>query len=243
MSQARFTLIFRGPAVDNGEIDVQDFAPALLAVGDLIQAANEVINGHKATVAVKVRATSEGSFEVDLALWQQIVDSIFTYAHVHRHGIAAANNLADLILKACTAAGFAGGGLLALIRFLKRRKPDKNEERGGDVIIHVGDTYFVTNREAVQLAEDIAVRNHARRLVSTLERDGIESISARRPGGEELKITREDVPAFDVPDTEEEELQNEVRRMTLQIISLSFKEDNKWRLTDGAAVHSWDRGR
>jgi hypothetical protein len=234
MSQARFTLIFRGPAVDNGEIDVQDFAPALLAVGDLIQSANEVINGDKATVAVKVRATAEGSFEIDLTLWQQIVDSIFTYAHDHRHGIAAANNLADLILKACTAAGFAGGGLLALIRFLKRRKPDKIEERGGDVIIHVGDTYFVTNREAVQLAEDIAVRNHARRLVSTLERDGIESISARRPEGEELKITREDVPAFDVPDTDEEELQNEVRRMTLQIISLSFKEDNKWRLTDGA---------
>jgi hypothetical protein len=75
MSEAHFSLIFRGPAVDNGEIDVQDFAPALLAVGDLLQAANEVINGDQAKVAVKVRSTTTACFEVDLSLWQQIVES------------------------------------------------------------------------------------------------------------------------------------------------------------------------
>lgn len=50
MSEARFSLIFRGLAVDNGEIDVHDLAPALLAVGDLLQAANQAINGEQAAV-------------------------------------------------------------------------------------------------------------------------------------------------------------------------------------------------
>lgn len=234
MSEARFSLLFRGSAVDNGEIDVQDFAPALLAVGDLLQAANKVINSDKATVSVKVRATSEGCFEVDLTLFQQLATSIFTFAEAHKDGIEAANGLADLVWKISAGVVGTGGGLFALLRWMKRRKPDKIEERGGDVIIIIGDTQFVTNEGTVKLAEDIAVRKHARKLVSALEREGIETISVRQPGHEELKLERRDVSSFDVPNVEEEEILDEERRMTLQIISLSFKEDNKWRLTDGA---------
>lgn len=241
MSEARFTLIFRGPAVDNGEIDVQDFAPALLAIGDLLQSANEAINGDLAKVAVKVRATAEGSFEVDLSLWQQIMESIFSYAEGHKDGIAAANELADLVLKVGGAVVGStvtvGGGLFALLKWLKGRKPEKIErQKDGDVSIHIGDTIFITNEKTVRLAENVAVRNNAKRLVSTLQRNGITSISARQPDDRgELTIDRDDIPAFELPEVEEEEeLQDETRRMTLQIISLSFKEDNKWRLTDGA---------
>jgi hypothetical protein len=238
MSEAHFSLIFRGRAVDNGEIDVHDLAPALLAVGELLQAANHAINGEQANVAVKVRATAEGSFEVDLSLWQHVIDSIFTYSETHKDGIAAANELTDLVMKAGGALTGTvvciGGGLLALLKWLKGRKPERIEERGGDVIIHIGDTSFVTNHRTIQLAENVAVRTQARRLVGSLERDGIESISARRSEEEELTIYREDIHSFDLPGETEEELSEELRRMTLQIISLSFKEDNKWRLTDGA---------
>ena len=237
MSEAHFSLIFRGQAVDDGEIDVRDLAPALLAVGDLLQAANHTINGEQANVAVKVKATSEGSFEIDLSLWQHVLDSIFTYSETHKDGIAAANELTDLVMKAAGGLTGAvmgvGGGLLALLKWLKGRKPERIEERGGDVIIHIGDTSFVTNRRTVQLAENVVVRTQARRLVGALERDGIESISARQSGEEELTIYRDDIHSFDLPD-DTEDLFVELRRMTLQIISLSFKEDNKWRLTDGA---------
>ncbi|TXM64956.1 hypothetical protein FV226_25745 [Methylobacterium sp. WL12] len=238
MSEAHFTLIFRGPAVENGEIDVQDFAPALLSIGDLLQSANEVINGSAAKVAVKVRATAEGSFEVDLSLWQQLIESIFNYAKDHKDGIAAAQELADLVLKiggGIGAAGtFVGGGLFALLKWLKGRKPEKIEyQDDGSVTIHIGDNYFMTNRRTVELAENVAVRNHAKRLVSTLQRDGITSIAARQNDRQELSLTREDIPSFDISDDQDEELADSTRPMVLQIISLSFKEENKWRLTDG----------
>lgn len=48
MSEASLTLVFDGPAVENGEIDVQELAPTLLAMGELIQAANDKINGDNA---------------------------------------------------------------------------------------------------------------------------------------------------------------------------------------------------
>jgi len=244
MSEANFSLIFRGTAVENGQIDVQDFAPALLAVGELLQSANEVVNGDKAKVAVKVRATAVACFEVDLTIWQEIIESIFTYAQTHKDGIEAANGLADLVFKIGGAvvggATVAGGGLFALLKWMKGRKPARIEEKDGDVIVHIGDTYFITNPQTIQLAESATVRTQARKLVSSLENEGIDSISARQPGSEELVIERNDIPSFDVPENDEEELEDETRKMTLQIISLSFKEDNKWRLTDGAEPFTAD---
>ena len=102
MSEANFSLKLIGPALDDGEIDVHDLAPALLAMGDLFQAANTAINGERAKASVKVRATSRGSFEVDLTLIQTLKESVktlFDFAAENNEGIAAANDLADLILK------------------------------------------------------------------------------------------------------------------------------------------------
>nr|WP_272214498.1 hypothetical protein [Marinicella sp. W31]MDC2880115.1 hypothetical protein [Marinicella sp. W31] len=103
-----------------------------------------------------------------------IIESIFTYAQAHKDEIAAANGLADLVFKIGGAAvggvTVAGGGLLALLKWMKGRKPDRIEEKGGDVIVHIGDTYFITNLQTIKLAESANVRSHARKMVASLEK-------------------------------------------------------------------------
>ena len=94
-SETNLTLVFDGPAVQRGEIDIQDLAPALLAMSKLIKVANSTINSRKAKVSVKVRGTSEGSFAVDLILLQSFIE----FATVHRDEIAAANELVNLIFQ------------------------------------------------------------------------------------------------------------------------------------------------
>ncbi|MCY1298229.1 hypothetical protein D9M70_477040 [compost metagenome] len=100
--------------------------------------------------------------------------------------------------------------------------------------MHIGDNYYVTNKKTVVLAQDIHVREGAKKFASVLKNSGIESIATKREGAPEEVITRTDLPSFDLPPPVEEELVDEIRRMNLQIISLSFKDDNKWRVTDGA---------
>ena len=239
MSEAHFTLKFHGRGIENGEIDVNDLAPAMLAVRSLIQAANSTINGDKAKASVKVRATAEGSFEVAFSLVQTLLESaktILDFAEANKDGVAAANGLADLIFKVLGGVGATGGGLLFLLKWLGGKKPEQIEEKAGDIILHIGDNHFITNKNTIRLAEDIAVREQAKNLVSVLQREGIESISATHGENAELRLERSDIRSFEIPETEEEEeeLQDEERRMNLQIISLTFKEDNKWRFTDGA---------
>jgi hypothetical protein len=52
MTDANFSLIFEGAAVENGEMDVKDLAPSLMALGELIQAANAEINGPAARITI-----------------------------------------------------------------------------------------------------------------------------------------------------------------------------------------------
>ncbi|HBH26811.1 MAG TPA: hypothetical protein DDX54_05365 [Rhodospirillaceae bacterium] len=239
MSEARLTFVFDGPAVQNGTIDVQALAPALLALGDLIQTANAEINGEKAQISVRVNATAQGSFEVDIQLFQSLAQgaqALWDTLADSKEGLSAANDLADLLFRAGQIAG-----LLYLLVFLRGKRPDKREERpDGSVSVHIGDTYIITNPKTVRLAESQAVRERARRVASALEREGIEKLSIKRTGQETLNITKQDVPAFDIPEPEDEEIQDIIRRANLQIVSLSFKEDNKWRVTEGAEVFSVD---
>ena len=235
MSKDNITLVFDGPAVENGEIDVQDRAPALLAIGELIQAANTEINGNRAQIVVKVRATIEGSFEVDLSVLQSLLEStkaLFDFASDNKDAIADTNELADLLFKVTAGIGGSFIGLFTLIQWLRGRKPDKIEHKGGDVHVTINGDVVVVNKKVLQLAESLPVREQARRAVATLSRQGIDTIRIKRPDRADLEITKSEVGFFDYQDTEEE-LVDEIRPMTLQIISLSFKEDNKWRVTDG----------
>lgn len=236
MSDANFSLIFDGSAVDNGEIDVKDLAPSLMALGELIQAANAEINGEKARMAVKLQATEKGSFEVHMTLVQSFgaqALTLFDSLNGHKDGIAAAKDLADIIFKVTAGTTAVGGGFFALIKWLAGRKPDKVETKGGDTYIHIGDNHFVTNSHVVALAENLLVREQARNLVSVLLNEGIDELSTRRGSGEKLRIRKREVRYFDIPDIEEETLDDAEREMFLQIDSLSFREGNKWRMTDG----------
>lgn len=76
---ARFHLVHDGPALVQHQMDVRALAAALLAMGDLVERANELLNGSQATVSVNVHASfKSGSFGIDLklaqSLWQRALD-------------------------------------------------------------------------------------------------------------------------------------------------------------------------
>lgn len=236
MSDSNFSLIFNGSAVDNGEIDVKDLAPALMALGELIQSANAEINGERARIAVKLQATKKGSFEVDMTLVQSISEQatlLMDSLAGHKDGLAAAKDLADIIFQVGATGVAAAGGFFGLIKWLRNRKPDRVETKGGDTYIHIGDTHFVTNSHAVALAENLEVREQAKNFVAVLLKEGIDEISTRRAHKEKLTIKKNEAHYFDLPQIEEETLEDVEREMFLQIDSLSFREGNKWRMTDG----------
>ena len=74
-------------------------------------------------------------------------------------------------------------------------------------------------------------------MVQPLNESGIVKLSFREKGRTVQEVTESDVPAFAVPDSREKVV-DEMSRRALSIVSVVFKEDNKWRLSDGDNVFS-----
>jgi hypothetical protein len=77
MSSQVFRVAFNGPAFEGGEIDVNNLAPALLALGEVVQRANEVLNKDRAHARLKLRAAEKGCFEAFLSIDVSVVDAIW----------------------------------------------------------------------------------------------------------------------------------------------------------------------
>ena len=228
MNKAAFKILFKGPAVDDFSIDARDLAPALLAAGGLFEEANRVLNGERASVHLRVRAHTPGSFGVELELVQPLIQQaidLFTGPSV----TAVAN-----IIQLVGGVGGASGGLFWLIKKLRGKKPDTIiDQKNGMVKITHGKTELEIPSDLVKLYFDYNVRKASENLSKPLETSGIISISIVDESERGEVIEKDDVSSFVVPEPEDEQIIEKEGKAAFSIISLSFKEDNKWRLHDG----------
>ncbi len=241
MSEAHFQIVYDGEAVRNGDMDVRSLAPALLALGDLFQQANTIINENKAEVSVRVRAEFKpGSFQIDLAL----VHSLFESAKhlILSKEAADAQEMLKRVFFFVGIPGSGAAGLFKLIRFLKGRKPDGVTYIDNRVQIVVGAEVLLAHEDAYRMWLDEKIRRDVDGLVRPLESPGIDWVEARFDGERE-RILKPEMEIFVVPERQEAQPGevpsvggNPPRETLLRIVKLSFEPGQKWRFSDGAAV-------
>ena len=239
MAASFLSINYDGPILENGEMDIADLAPALLAMGKLFEEANRVINGDKSTLSVRVRAGfQKGSFEVELHLLQGWI--------AYARDILAGSN-ATALANLCGFLGFSGGGaaigLFKLLRIAKGRQPSRARIlEDGNVELEFPDEAapIVVPHQTVQLFRDVKVRKAASAAVKPLEREGIESISVRETGKhkDEAKavVLKKDLLSFRAPDGQDTLIIDSKSVTAFSIINLSFNDDGKWKLSDGQNI-------
>lgn len=230
MSRAAFTIAYDGEALRDGAMDVRDLAPALLAVGQLFDAANTVMNRDSAHVNVNVKATGEGSFEIVFEVIQNLSSQL--QAMFSGETVTAAVNLKELIFGG---GGISISGLIWLIKRLRGKQPEKVERiSDSHVRITIEGESFEVPLALLRLYQDLAVRVAAHKVVAEpLKQDGIDKFEARENRVPLVTVTKQEASYFDKPEIPDETLVETTRRAAFSIISLAFKEDNKWRLYDG----------
>lgn len=230
-----FRVTYDGPALEHHEMDARELAPALLAVADLLEASCKALYGENAKPQINVKGSFRtGSFNIDFVTavsWLKSLRDMFAGPNA----TAIANGLAILGFL-----GFVGKrGLAQALQWLKGRQITRVEIDEKNARIFVDDEFIEIEAEAITLLREMSVREAFDRVLSPLDRDGIDTFAAgTETEPAQVVIKEEDRRFFVPPATSDELLLEDIRKMVFSIVSLTFKEDNKWRLSDGSATIS-----
>lgn len=227
MAEGAFQVTYDGPALQSGRMPVRDLAPALLALGDLFTEAGAVLYPDREPVALDIKATAEGSFDVHLileagGLWDQVIDLVTS---------DDSSALLALIVYVTT--------LFGAVKFIGR-KLIKNSEQVAPgrvkLTLEDGETLEVPS-EVLDLYGKIQVRKKARAVVEPLDRPGVDRLDFRREDEVTVSVGSNDLPAFQLPEEGVlEDMGTRERETVVAIAAATFIEGNKWRLTEGEQI-------
>lgn len=223
-------LIYDGDGLKNHEINPRELSSAILGLDGLLNEANKTLNSSKTKIQVKVKSNLEaGSFKINFRIDQNIIDKI--------SDLLTSQNL-EAILNASELIGivFVGGGCLCkLLKFLKNRKPTKKYKKDNLTIIEVDDEIFETNEKVIKLYENWQLRKSLEEMVSPLEKNGIDLCLVKLEDNREFfDVKKNEFEYFKCSPAREVMIGEPVTFKTnLNIISLSFKDKNKWYVNDG----------
>lgn len=193
-STVHTTIRYDGPALSDHQMDVQELAPALLALAEIIQAANRKFNGDRAGIQVLVKADVEQRcFQIDLHLAQSLYDQAKTLVGLEQ--VTTAKEIAEWV-------GLIGGGGFGLFKLLKAvfARPQEGVRYevvdNGDTtvaLVVIGNeqplqTFVDVPRPVYELASDPEIAANARKVLQPLQ----------RPGYETLAFLQEDAPVFEI---------------------------------------------
>lgn len=232
-ASVHFSIRYDGPALAAHQMDVRELAPALIALSDLIEHANKAIDPQAPEVQVRVNGDFKGgSFGVDLTAAQTVAQQIIALFSGPESSASA--NLFGIL----SGIGLMGGGLVALIKRLRGRRPDEIRIDGERTIfeLRTDETTEVLEADLVtgRLYRSRLVRQSLAKVLRPLARDGIERFLAGADRQVAPLVSKAEAAWFDAAASEADVVSDSVQHgVLLQVESAVFRDGNKWRLDDG----------
>ncbi len=226
---AEFSISYEGDALAQHTMPVRDLAPALLALGQAFDRANELLNGDRASVSLEIRATQPGSFQVMLDLRQLLEQAA---SALSPDFLSDATDLKNLLL--------GGTGLIGVIKYFKGRKPKEVSRTGGFVTLELEKLRLEVPLSVFALHKDRHLRENIEAVIRPVTKPGVDRVVFRQRNEVTQTVEKSDAECFsqdgEGPATSSEII---IPRQRLRVVSPDF-EKGKWRLHDGDTTHHYE---
>lgn len=215
---------YEGDALSEHMMGARNIGTALIALDEIFERANLLLNGNRALVNLSLRTTQPGSFEVILYLAQmyQVAMPVLT-----SDMLTSVGNLVNIVI--------GGNGLITWIKRLRGEKPKSIQEIGGQFTIETNGGRLTMSAEMGRLYFDEIIKKDMSNIAGPVIRGDFSRVSFRQ-GNEELEsITAEQAPYFQRSSDDGKSQELITPKIELTIISPYFgtASNNKWRLYDG----------
>lgn len=238
------TVRYDGPALQDHQMDVQELAPALLALAEMIQLANKKFNGDAATMKVLVKADVEQQcFQLDIHIVQSILETAKHLFGTEEYKTAREiAEFLDLILPG----GVAGGVWWFWKKFYGQEAPPEGTDTAIEFEQHGGQTVLATAKDGGQvtvnnnvflLATDPEMISLAHKVVKPLKRPGYKTLGFYRGGKPTVEWDEEEakrflaVPANDIGPPQEDDSLNRTPIRTVVSVKTQRNEGKaQWEI-------------
>lgn len=235
MKAAQFQLIYDGPALENHEMDIHDLAPALMAIGGLMEEVGNILYGDKFKIGVSVKGSFKtGCFGVEMVASAKniILDTIDVFNHGNTTSVLNAAGIIGLL-------NYSGGTLIGFLKWLRNRKITKTVVADNGIVrVFIDEDAYDIEQAALAMLQNPKIRQAFESIISKpLARQGIDSFVIVNPANVTEPIVTIDKQAalyFVAPDPGDEKINDQTTIVSLQIMNASFTDGNKWRFTDGS---------
>ena len=230
--KATICVAYTGEAVNDGTMDVNELAPALMALSNLIAETNQTLNNDGSKIEVRVSAHFErGSFEMVLNLVRTLSQQIKLF--FSESGYTLEQMLNELGL----ASTLSGINLLELIRRLKGKQPERIERIDENKVrVIFEENKIEVSIGVLKLFKSERIKTQIERAIHPLKNEGVDSVEFRDADNKEVKekITSDETEYFS-SFAQGEELQELIskQKLMVKIVNISFERGLKWRFDDG----------
>lgn len=229
LAEDPFSVIYDGPAMRAGRMDVIELAPALLAMAGLFSDANRTLNPDAPPVALEMRATERGSFLVDLfVVLPEHLETLVEW--VTSDSVTAIERVWMFVF----GVPLGGGSLITLIRWLQGRRADRTTEPSGVTYTTEDGDSLTVPEEVADLYDDVSIRRRTRDIIEPLNREGVEEVRIQRQSETVVTFNKHDLEAFEPAPADPPLLEQETE-VLLEVLAPAFKPGNKWRFSLGRA--------
>jgi hypothetical protein len=216
--EARIALKYSGPAVESGLMDVYEASANMIALSEFIVAAAKTVYGDSAEARAEVAGFARGSFLTDL---------VFNVAHSSATIFSSFS--IDQLWKVV-------GGAIDLWKHLKGSPPsnivNNNQTQTVEVSNNSGQIIQVHADSLLLVMNDKASESVEKFVKHALEKAGMDSVSLTSDKAQIAHITQSEAHSF-TNVTPSQNITDVIIKMGLIIESPVFKEENKWRFSDG----------
>lgn len=232
MAKETLCIAYCGDAVDSGVMDVNALAPALLALGDLLNESNKLLNNDGSKIQVYIKSDfRKGSFEIGLEMARTLADQLRMMFGTQEYSVA------DILQALGLFSTLSGLSVFGLIQWLKGRKIDRVVQLDKDTRrVFVESEYKDISVAGLELFRSYAVRGKIEETLAPLREEGIDAFEVRdkETRAAVQHIAKEELDYFKAPEqaVEEKELITSVRCF-VHISSVNFEKDLKWRFDNG----------